>query len=375
MANPEHVKILEKGIEVWNKWRAKNPDVRPDLSKFDLRGYNLRRANLNEAYLSYADISYTSLSDSNLNKANLNGIKAIETDFIYAFSNGANFNNSNLSLAVFCGAELIRADFSYCNLNRTDFARANLYRANFNKSDFNKTILRGSYIGNSSLCNLDLSQAKNLETVIHKRPSSIGLDTIYKSGGNIPDTFLRGCGVPESFISYLKDRVGFAKPVDFHSCFISYSHKDKSFAKRLHNDLQERGIRCWLDEHQILPGDDLYDQIDRGIRIWDKVILCCSKNSLNSGWVEDELDKAIQKEKMLRKERQKKILALIPLDLDGYVLRGWESGKKSVITSRMIADFKGLEKEKKKYEAQFEKLVKALQTDDSGREEEPVGKL
>lgn len=81
------------------------------------------------------------------------------------------------------------------------------------------------------------------------------------------------------------------------------------------------------------------------------------------------------KEKMLRKERKKKILALIPLDLDGYVLKGWENGKKSVVTSRMIADFQGWETDNRKYEAQFEKLVKALQTGDSGREKEPVGKL
>jgi TIR domain len=69
----------------------------------------------------------------------------------------------------------------------------------------------------------------------------------------------------------MKSLVG--RPFEFYSCFISYSHADQSFARRLHDQLQGRGIRCWLDEHQLLPGDDIYEQIDRGIRFWHKVLL------------------------------------------------------------------------------------------------------
>jgi hypothetical protein len=32
MANPEHLKILKKGVEAWNKWRKENPDIQPDLT-------------------------------------------------------------------------------------------------------------------------------------------------------------------------------------------------------------------------------------------------------------------------------------------------------------------------------------------------------
>src|SRR5271166_5846356 len=69
------------------------------------------------------------------------------------------------------------------------------------------------------------------------------------------------------------------RPIEYYSCFISYAHEDKLFARRLHDALQGRGIRCWLDEKQILPGDDIYEQVDRGIRLWDKVLLCCSRHS------------------------------------------------------------------------------------------------
>ena len=142
----------------------------------------------------------------------------------------------------------------------------------------------------------------------------------------MPINFLRGCGLPEQFISYLPSLLN--QPIQFFSCFISYSHKDKAFARRLNDALQGRAIRCWLDEKQLRPGDDIYEEVDRGIRLWDKVLLCCSKESLTSWWVDNELGKAFAKEQALMKERQNKVLALIPLDLDGYPvqrLEKWQS--------------------------------------------------
>jgi hypothetical protein len=37
MANDEHLAILKQGVEVWNEWRQKNPDVRPDLSRANIQ--------------------------------------------------------------------------------------------------------------------------------------------------------------------------------------------------------------------------------------------------------------------------------------------------------------------------------------------------
>ncbi len=51
----------------------------------------------------------------------------------------------------------------------------------------------------------------------------------------------------------------------------------------LHDALQGRGVRCWRDEKQMLPGDDIYEQLDRGIRLWDKVLRCCSRHSNQTG--------------------------------------------------------------------------------------------
>ena len=46
MGNEEHLALLKQGVEIWNRWRDKNPYIEPDLTKTDLRLADLREANL-----------------------------------------------------------------------------------------------------------------------------------------------------------------------------------------------------------------------------------------------------------------------------------------------------------------------------------------
>lgn len=102
------------------------------------------------------------------------------------------------------------------------------------------------------------------------------------------------------------------------------------------------------------------------------MLLCCSKDSLTSWWVDNEIGKAFAKEQALMKERKRKILALISLDLDGHLTSGkWGGGKASRVLERLAGDFRGWERSNSTFEEQVERVIRALRTDEATKKMPP----
>jgi hypothetical protein len=107
--------------------------------------------------------------------------------------------------------------------------------------------------------------------------------------------FLRGCGLPDRLIDFLPSLLD-VSPIQFYSCFISHPTANQDFAVRLHADLQARDVRCWFAPHDMMPGRKLHDQIDEAIRVYDRLLLILSRESMSSSWVKTEIAKARTKE-------------------------------------------------------------------------------
>ncbi|MBE8968466.1 pentapeptide repeat-containing protein [Nostocales cyanobacterium LEGE 12452] len=210
MANEEHIKILRKGVEAWNKWRNKNPDIIPDLSgkvthywslkeadfkglKINLGSYpltdksskllprNLTNINFSKANLARADLSQLKLIEANLSNSNLSGANLNDTDLT-----DANLTNADITGALINGAILIRANLSnadlsgagieYCEftesiLDGTKFARVefNVDAIHLPKTDYSpsykfifKFHLSKANLSEADLTGYDLSEANLL---------------------------------------------------------------------------------------------------------------------------------------------------------------------------------------------------------------------
>jgi hypothetical protein len=96
----------------------------------------------------------------------------------------------------------------------------------------------GALIWEAIFADADLSSCTGLDSVNHVGPSTLGIDSIIRSKGQIPKAFLRGVGLPDEWIAYIPSLVG---DFQFFSTFISYSSLDRSFANRLYEALQAKG--------------------------------------------------------------------------------------------------------------------------------------
>jgi len=120
--------------------------------------------------------------------------------------------------------------------------------------------------------------------------------------------------------------------------FFAYSFKNKEFVEGLANDLREKGIRTWLPAEQIRPGDILERRIEEGIETSGYLIVIVSRASIESKWMQLEINMALERE---QKGKWPKIIPVliedvsIPMSIHERVYidfrQNYENGLKRVV--------------------------------------------
>ena len=109
---------------------------------------------------------------------------------------------------------------------------------------------------------------------------------------------------------------------------------DEAFVRRLHADLQDKGVRCWFAPEDMKIGAKILDTLDQAIRLRDKILLVLSEASIASDWVEDEVTKGFAE------ERQRGMTVLFPVRLDDEVFTTGQAWARKLRDNRNIGDFR-----------------------------------
>jgi formylglycine-generating enzyme required for sulfatase activity len=99
------------------------------------------------------------------------------------------------------------------------------------------------------------------------------------------------------FILHPSSFILFMRPL---RVFLCHASQDKPAVRKLHRYLKQRGVQPWLDELDLLPGENWEVEIPNAIFSSDVILVCLSKNSVDKeGYVQKEisfaLDKALEK--------------------------------------------------------------------------------
>jgi hypothetical protein len=365
MANQEQLDLLKQGVEVWNQWRQGYPEKLLDLNRADLFKAHLRGANLRGGFMRGTDLRGTNLQEADLEGANLLGV-----DLSYAFVEEANLRGVNLKgaklrRANLRGVDLRGADLQGADLQGTDLIRANLVKTDLTQANLSETALSGAnlseaIINGTIFASIDLRETRGLVKLHHAGPSAVAMHTIQLPQDGSALHFLRGVGVSDEWIDFYRAQI--LSPIHYYSCFISYSNKDEMFARRLHADLQEHGVRCWFAPKDLKIGDRIRARIDEAIHLHEKLLLLLSEHALASAWVEDEVEAALEKERRQQRE------VLFPLRLDESVLQTSQAWAKQLRRTRHIGDFTQWT-DPQQYQRAFVRLLFDLKTENNTKGE------
>jgi hypothetical protein len=193
----------------------------------------------------------------------------------------------------------------------------------------------------------------------HRLPSDLAGLRVIRFRSATPDNLVEAlAAVSVQVLRVIQDRgeersSRAEKSIEPYSCFVSYSAKDKRFAEQIYNDLQDVGVRCWLDAKDLKVGDSLGVEMKRAIQATDKVLLVLSAESIKSRWVRKEIELALEKEPKSNKT------ILFPIRIDDAVMNADDELSRSLVNTKHIGDFTAW-RDSDSYKRAFSRLVKDL---------------
>lgn len=106
---------------------------------------------------------------------------------------------------------------------------------------------------------------------------------------------------------------GYAEEAHLVRVFLCHSSQDKEIVRELHQRLRQDGFDPWLDEEDLLPGQDWDWAIRKAIREADAVAICLSRSSTTkAGYVQKEIKFALD----VADEQPQGAIFLIPARLE-----------------------------------------------------------
>ena len=414
MANMEHVQLVRRGRDVVARWREANPNELLDLNAAymsyvrapqvnisgaelrhaDLMGAVLRRANLsgcflNPCHLYHADLREADLTNALFNGSNMRGAdlrsanltgadldRAILSDADLSGANltnanlqrtslvGAKLTGANLTGANFAGASLVRSDLSDAVLEGTDLFQAQIWGCNLSGANFARAAL-----GYTVIQDCDLRSVDGLGDARHDAPSTIGIDTFYRSGGLIPEAFLAGAGVASS-VSTLQQTVSGTPPI-MTECYIACRDEDEEFAQKVCEGLNAKGVRAWVFSQHVrgsalvsrLSSSD-QEEVERWLRSYDKMVVVASSRALDTEAILNDITAARDKQQ----SADQWLLYFVAPD-DGLMRPGSRAAR-TMAAENIIFDLRS--EDQATYDAELAKLAEALLQDQPASAGVPV---
>lgn len=266
----------------------------------------------------FYDIEITDVSMVNCNLINTN-FKSLEPKFEDRNVIHLEVSGWDIAYCKFVGVILSNLDISHLNIdggtnsNNISFENTNISQSVFSSIVLNDIKFTDTCLDRCSFINCKISKNIFDTSSIKKSYEScyIDLQTILKSeiGGDMLHVF----GIKNDFAKdYIKDLV---TEVTFQSVFISYSFKDKVFARNINELLRRHGVNTFLWERDAPGGKRLTHIMRDNINKHDRLLFIASRDSLKSQACHFELAEA--------RERYKKEWKDIyyPIHIDDFLFK------------------------------------------------------